>query len=686
MSADNPLLANWTTPHEMPPFADIRPEHFRPAFDAALKMHADEIAVVAGDDGPATFENTIAALERSGRRLRKVSSTFFNLVSADTSPELQAIQRDMAPRLAKHQSDVYLNEDLYARVAELAAQRETLDLDDEQARLLDRYAIRFERAGARLDAAGKARMAELDQRLAELSTKFAQNVLADEADFRLVLEDEDDLAGLPDFLRASAAQTAADLGLPGKHVITLARSSIDPFLQFSERRDLREQAFKAWTNRGAKGGETDNRAPIAETVALRSERAKLLGFDTFARFKLDDTMAKTPEAVRDLLMQVWTPGLDRARRERDALQAMARSEGGAFDIAAWDWRYYTEKVRKAEHDLDEAEIKPYFQLERMIEAAFDTAHRLFGLSFEERDDVPTYHPDVRVWQVKRSDGSLVGLLCGDYFARPSKQGGAWMSAFRSQQRLAGDIKPIIVNVTNFVKGAPGEPTLLSFEDARTLFHEFGHGLHGLLSDVTYPTLAGTSVSGDFVELPSQLYEHWLMRPEVLRRFAVHAETGEPLPDALLDRIVAAQTFNQGFATVEYVSASLVDLELHSTDADDTIDADAFEAATLARIGMPSEITMRHRLPHFLHLFNHGYAAGYYSYLWSEVMDADAFRAFEETGDVFDRETAGRLHDFIYSAGNLRDPSDAYIGFRGKPPTIDALLKKRGLAPQQATAA
>ena len=546
MPADNPLLADWTTPHEMPPFADIRPEHFRPAFDAALKAHSDEIAAVAGGDCSATFENTIAALERSGRPLRKVSSTFFNLVSADTSPELQEIERDIAPLLAKHHSDIYLNEALYARVAELAAQQETLDLTDEKARVLERYAVRFERAGARLDAAGKARMAETGQRLAELSTQFAQNVLADESAFRLVLEGEDDLAGLPDFLRNAAAQTAADLGLPGKHVITLARSSIDPFLQFSERRDLREQAFKAWTSRGANGGETDNRALIAETVALRTERANLLGFDSFAQFKLDDTMAKTPEAVRDLLMQVWAPGLDRAARERDALQDMARYEGGNFEIAAWDWRYYAAKVRKAEHDLDDAEIKPYFQLERMIEAVFDTAHRLFGLTFEERNDLPTYHPDVRVWEVSRPDSSLVGLFCGDYFARPSKQSGAWMSAFRSQQKLAGDITPIIVNVTNFVKGAPGEPTLLSFEDARTLFHEFGHALHGLLSDRTYPTLAGTSVSGDFVELPSQLYEHWLMRPEVLRRFAVHAETGAPLPEELLDRIVAAQTFNQGF--------------------------------------------------------------------------------------------------------------------------------------------
>ncbi|MGI9385076.1 MAG: M3 family metallopeptidase [Methyloligellaceae bacterium] len=681
--ADNPLLAEWKTPHEMPPFADIRPEHFQPAFEAALTAHDDEIAAIAGDTGAATLENTIAALEQSGRTLRKVSSTFFNLVSADTSPELQEIERDIAPRLAKHQSDIYLNEALYARVAALVAQRDALDLNDEQARVLERYAVRFERAGARLDAAGKARMAEIGQRLAELSTQFAQNVLADESGFRLVLEGEADLAGLPDFLRAAAAQTAADLGLSGQHVITLARSSIDPFLQFSERRDLREQAFKAWTSRGANGGETDNRALIAETVALRTERARLLGFETFAGFKLDDTMAKTPEAVRDLLMQVWAPGIDRAARERDALQAMVRSEGGNFDVAAWDWRYYSEKVRKAEHDLDTAEIKPYFQLERMIDAVFDTANRLFGLGFEERDDVPTYHPDVRVWEVSRRDGSLIGLFCGDYFARPSKQGGAWMSAFRSQQKLAGDITPIIVNVTNFVKGAPGEPTLLSFEDARTLFHEFGHGLHGLLSDLTYPTLAGTSVSGDFVELPSQLYAQWLMRPEVLRRFAVHADTGAPMPEELLDRIIAAQTFNQGFATVEYVSSSLVDLELHSNDADEPVDADRFEAATLAQIGMPPEITMRHRLPHFLHLFNHGYAAGYYSYLWSEVMDADAFSAFEEAGDVYDRDTAQRLHDFIYSAGNLRDPADAYIGFRGKPPTIDALLEKRGLKPEDA---
>ena len=678
---NNPLLQDWTPPYELPPFDRVKPEHFEDAFAAAIKEHVAEVAEIAEADAAATFDNTVAALERCGKRLSGIASLFFNLASADTNAALQAIEQKIAPKLATHQNQIYLNADLYARIDDLYARREALDLTPEQDRVLERYHTRFARAGAMLDQAGKARMSEIATQLAGLSTTFTQNVLADESAYQLVLESEEELAGLPDFLRKAAAAAAREAGLEGKHVITFSRSSIEPFLTFSERRDLREQAYRAWLARGAAGGKTDNRALIAEIAALRAERAKLLGFDTFAHYKLDDAMAKTPQAVRELLEGVWQPARARALEECAQLQAMAREEGANFELAPWDWRHYQEKVRAARHDLDESEIKPYFQLERMIEAAFDTAGKLFGLRFKERADLPRYHPDVRVWEVFDRTGEPMALFLGDYFTRPTKRGGAWMSAYRSQQRLDGHVRPVIVNVMNFVKAGDGEPTLLSFDDARTLFHEFGHALHGLLSDVTYPLIAGTSVAGDFVELPSQLYEHWLARPEILERFAVHAETGKSIPRDLMERLIAARNFNQGFSSVEYLASAIIDMDLHERAlGGQDLDIDAIERESLARVGMPDEIAPRHRPGHFLHLFSgDSYAAGYYSYLWSEVMDADAFGAFEEAGDVFDPQTAGKLHDFIYSAGGRQDPADAYTAFRGRLPGIEALLEKRGLA-------
>jgi peptidyl-dipeptidase Dcp len=524
-------------------------------------------------------------------------------------------------------------------------------------------------------------MAAMAGRLAELGTSFSQNLLADESSFVLPLDGEDDLAGLPPFLRAAAASAAEARGGEHRHVITLSRSLIEPFLVFSTRRDLRERAYEAWIRRGEGGGPTDNRAIIREIIALRAERARLLGYESFAHFKLADTMAKSPDSAMDLLRAVWTPARARAAAERDRLQAIVQAEGGNFALARHDWRHYAEKLRRAEHDLDEGEIKPYLPLEGVIAAAFDTASRLFGLRFDELSDFPRYHPDVRAWAVRDADGSEVGLFLGDYFARSSKRSGAWMSAFRSQERLDDDIRPIIVNVMNFARAPEGEPTLLSFDDARTLFHEFGHALHGLLSDVTYPLLAGTAVSGDFVELPSQLYEHWLEQPDVLRAHARHYQTGEPMPEDLLNRLLAARSFNQGFSTVEYTSSAIVDMTLHlSAAGEDGLDVVAFEADALDRIAMPAEIAMRHRSPHFAHIFSgDGYAAGYYSYLWSEVLDADAFDAFREAGDIFDPETAARLRKFVYGAGNLRDPSEAYTAFRGRLPSIDPLLRKRGLA-------
>ncbi|HZH10766.1 MAG TPA: M3 family metallopeptidase [Microvirga sp.] len=676
----NPLLATWNTPFGLPPFESITPDHYRPAFDTALAQQQAEIAAIAECAEEPSFANTIEALERSGASLKRVGGVFFNLAGSHTNDAIQAVEREMAPVLAKHRNSIFMNEALYRRVAALYDSRESLGLTAEQARVLDRYHTIFVRAGARLAPDEKKRLAAITERLASLGTQFSQNVLADEKSYQLVLETEEDLAGLPSFLRESAAQAAEERGLKGRYVITLSRSSIEPFLQFSKRRDLREQAFKAWALRGDNNNDTDNKAIIAEMAALRAERAKLLGYETFADFKLSDTMAKTPDAVLKLLNDVWAPARARAEAERDDLQALAQAQGDNIVIEPWDWRFYSDQVRMARHNLDEATIKPYFQLDRIIEAAFETAHRLFGLSFRELKDFPKYHPDIRAWEVLDAGGNHVGTFIGDYFARPSKRSGAWMSAFRSQEKLTGEVRPIIVNVMNFAKGGAGEPSLLSFDDARTLFHEFGHGLHGLLSNVTYPLLAGTAVSTDFVELPSQLYEHWLSQPEILRRYATHYRTGEPIPEELLERLMAARNFNQGFATVEYLASAFVDLELHRRRDVTDLDVSAFEQEVLGKIGMPREIIMRHRTPHFLHVFSgDGYSSGYYSYLWSEVLDADAFLAFEETGDAFDKDMAEKLKRFIYSAGNLRDPAEAYTAFRGRLPTADALLAKRGLA-------
>lgn len=673
----NPLLAPWRTPFKAPPFPAIKPQHFKPAFSAALAAHRQEIAAIAAKQAKPTFANTVLALEKSGTLLSKVADVFFNLASADTNPALQAVEREIAPRLAKHQSAILLNRRLFLRIADIYERRADLGLDPEALRLLERTYRSFVRAGAKLDAKARRRIAEINMELATLGTRFNQNVLADEQAWQLVLEGERDLAGLPGSVRAAAAQAAVELGMPGKHVITLARSSVEPFLQFSSRRDLREEAWKAWVKRGELGGETDNRAIIVQMITLRSELSRLLGFETFAAYALDDTMARTPGEVRKLLDKVWPAALKRARTERDALQARARAGGENFKITAWDWRYYAEQERKARYDLDEAEVRAHLVLENVLEAAFYTAGRLFGLVFEERSDVPVYHPDVRAWEVKTKAGEDVGLFYGDYYARPSKRSGAWMSSYRTQQKLTGNVRPIVVNVMSVARGAPGTPTLLSFDDARTLFHEMGHGLHGLLSDVTYPTLAMTNVLHDFVELPSQLYEHWLSRPEILKRFALHAETRKPMPQRLLDQLEAARTFNQGFQTVEYTASTLLDLELHLLSDTSGLDVDAFESEVLAKIGMPSEIVPRHRIPHFQHIIG-GYAAGYYSYLWSEVMDADAFAAFIEAGNVFDRKTATKLKTHILSAGNKRDALEAYVAFRGRPPEVEGLLRKRGL--------
>jgi peptidyl-dipeptidase Dcp len=673
----NPLLADSTGAHDLPDFTVATPDRFRPAFDEALKAHRAEIDRIAADPATPSFANTIEDLERSGRELERVANIFFVLAGADTNDELQAVERDVSPLLARHSNALYLNRALFARIADLWARREKLWLNAEQARVLERYHTRFVRAGAALDKAQQDRLAAINERLASFGTQFGQNVLADEKSYALML-DEADLDGLPEFACDDAKSAAEERGRPDKYAITLARSSAETFLQFSARRDLREKLFNAFVKRGENGGATDNRALIADMVALRAERAKLLGHDTFADYRLADQMAKTPAAARDLLEQVWSRARKKALADRDALQALIAEEGGNFKLEAWDWRYYAEKLRKVRYDLDASQIKPYFQLERMIEAAFATAGRLFGLKFTAVD-VPLYHPDARAWRVTDKSGAEVGLFIGDYFARASKHSGAWMTSLRDQEKLTGTVTPIILNICNFSKPAAGEPALLSFDDARTLFHEFGHALHGLLSNVTYPLLSGTSVASDFVELPSQLYEHWLEVPEILQEYARHARTGEPMPKALLDKILETRNFGQGFGTVEYVACALVDLDIHALPKADGLDVSKFERDALERISMPAEIVMRHRLPHFQHLFSGGgYAAGYYSYMWSEVLDADAFEAFEETGNAFDPATAQLLKDFIYSAGNLRDPAEAYKAFRGRLPSPEALLRKRGL--------
>ncbi|MGA2943081.1 MAG: M3 family metallopeptidase [Xanthobacteraceae bacterium] len=675
----NPLLADWTTPDGVPPFDAIKPEHFRPAYTLALADHEVEIAAIKADPAAPSFDNTIGALELSGRALTRVENVFHMLVSAHSNEDLLAIEREIVPLTALHWNKVNTEAALFARVDALMQQAGKLGLTAEQARVLERYHTGFRRAGAGLDQTAKKRLTEITERLAALGTSFSQNILADEQAYTLQLDGEAELAGLPDFMREVLRSEAQERGLDGQ-VITLSRSSVEPFLQFSSRRDLREKIFRAFAMRGDNGGATDNKAIIAETVKLRAERARLLGFPDYAHYRLDDAMAKTPVAVRDLLDTVWAKARTRALADRDALQELVREDGGNFKLAAWDWRYYAEKLRQRAFDFDEAAIKPYLNLDRLIEAAFYTAQRLFGLTFRPRPDAPAWHPDVRVWEVRDSGGEKIGLFFGDYFARSSKRSGAWMTSLRDQERLAGNIDPLIINVCNFAKAPNGEPTLLSFDDARTLFHEFGHALHGLLSSVTYPKISGTSVSTDFVELPSQLYEHWLEQPDVLRRYARHYETGEPMPEELLQRLVAARNFNMGFATVEYVSSALVDLEFHSLPTADSLDATAFEKKTLSEIGMPAEIGMRHRSPHFGHIFSGGgYASAYYSYMWSEVLDADAFAAFEEAGDIFDPSTAKRLRDTIYAAGGRQDPAEAYKAFRGRLPSSDALLRKRGFA-------
>ncbi|ASM70905.1 MULTISPECIES: M3 family metallopeptidase [Roseobacteraceae] len=666
----NPLLADWDTPFQIAPFDAISDDDFTPALDWALAAHNVEIDAIAQDGDAPTFDNVIGALEAAGRDLDKVLGVFFTVAGADSNPAREALQREFSPKLAAHFSEISANTALFARVAAVWDQRGALELTDEQSRVLMLTHRGFVRAGAALTGAQAERMKEIKGRLAVLGTEFTQNLLADERDWHMDLP-ETDMAGLPEFVIRTAHTAGAEVGANGA-VITLSRSLIVPFLQFSTRRDLREIAYKAWTARGANGGKTDNREIAAEILKLREERAKLLGYKNFATYKLETEMAGDAESVRDLLMQVWQPAKAQAEADAWVLAQMMQQDGVNDDLQAWDWRFYSERRRQQLHDLDEAELKPYFQLDRMIEASFDCASRLFGLAFEPLD-VPLYHPDCRAWNVTRG-GEHIAVFIGDYFARGSKRSGAWCSAMRSQAKHPQVQTPVVINVCNFAKG---DPALLSYDDARTLFHEFGHALHQMLSDVTYESVSGTSVSRDFVELPSQLYEHWLGVPEVLSTFATHAETGQPMPQVLLEKVLAAATYDMGFQTVEYVASALVDLEFHDGAA--PADPMARQADILEGLGIPQAIGMRHATPHFAHVFSgDGYSSGYYSYMWSEVMDADAFAAFEEAGGAFDEDVAKALEENILSTGGSRDAAELYTAFRGRLPGVEALLKGRGL--------
>lgn len=669
----NPLLRDWTGPFALPPFTEIDDAHFGPAIDAALDAARTAIAAIAENHEPPTFANTIEALELADETLGKVLGVFFNLAGADANPAREALQREVSPKLAAYSSEITMNPALFARIEALWQDRDTLGLTDEQARVLMLTRRSFTRSGALLEGDDRDRLKEIMQRLSVLGTTFTQNLLADERTWAMTLT-EQDLAGLPDFVVEAARGAGEERGAGGP-VVTLSRSLITPFLAFSPRRDLRRKAYEAYVARGANGGETDNREIAAETLKLREERARLLGFDSFADFKLAPEMAKTPEAVRDLLLRVWAPARAAAERDAAVLEEMLQADGHSGPLEPWDWHYYAQQRRQAEHDLDEAALKPYLQLDRMIEAAFAVANRLFGLEFAPLDG-PFYHADVRGWEVTRN-GRHMAVFLGDYFARGSKRSGAWCSSMRSQKKLGGEVRPIVVNVCNFAKPEAGKPALLSWDDARTLFHEFGHALHNILSDVTYELISGTSVARDFVELPSQLYEHWLEVPEVLSDYATHAETGAAMPEDLLARLLGAASYDMGFQTVEYVASALVDLAFHDGSA--PADPMQKQAEVLEEIGMPRAIRMRHATPHFAHVFaGDGYSSGYYSYMWSEVMDADAFAAFEEAGGAFDPEVAEKLERFILSAGRVRDEAEAYTAFRGAMPGVEALLRGRGL--------
>lgn len=676
--ARNPFFDDWDTPFGIPQFDKIRNEHYLPAFDQAMREHLEEIDSIIGNQSPASFENTIEALEMAGSALDRVAGVFFNLTSSNTSNELQKIEMDVMPRYAAHESGILTNSELFSRVESVFKQRSSLMLSDEQSQLLEETYRRFVRAGAALPFESRAEVNAMDEELSRLATRFGQNVLKETNNFELILDKPEELVGLPESVLAAASREAIERGHEGKFVFTISRSSITPFLQFSERRDLREKIYNAYIRCANNSNEYDNNDTALAISALRAKKANLLGFESHAHYMLDDRMAKTPESVHKLLDALWRPAGKKVRVEADDLQSRMQAEGGNAKLAPWDWWYYTEKIRAERYDLDDEKVKPYFELENVRDGAFHVANRLYGITFTRYDGLPLYHEDVQAYEVNDADGSLVGLFLVDYFMRSSKQGGAWMSNFREQSKIRGDVRPIVVNVCNFPKGSSDSPSLLCFDEVRTLFHEFGHALHGLLSQVTYESLSGTNVKQDFVELPSQIMEHWAMETEVMKHYARHHETGEPIPDELIEKIHAAEKFNQGFATTEYLAASFLDMAWHSPKATDIRSVTEFEEQAMRKVDLIPEVAPRYKSTYFQHIFtDDSYSAGYYSYIWAEVLDADGYEAFKERG-IFDSATARSFRENILERGGSSDPMALYKRFRGREPEVAPLLVARGL--------
>lgn len=673
----NPFFSQYGTPFETPAFHKIKVEHYLPAFKAGIEQDSLEIAAIAGNPDAPTFENTLEALDRSGELLRKVAGVYFNMLSANTSDELQKVANEVAPLLSKHNDDVLLNEQLFKRVKKVYEQRESLTLTTEQQTLLEKWYKDFVRGGVNLGPMQKDQLRKINEELSVLTLQFGDNVLKETNVFELVIEDEKDLSGLPEGVINTAAETARERGKAGKWVFTLHRPSLAPFLQYSDKRDLREKIFKAYIERGNHDNECDNKAIIRKITALRLERAKLLGYATHADFVLEENMAKNPTAVYNLLNQLWQPAVMRAQNELRELQAMIDLESGDFKLQPWDWWYYAEKLRKAKYDLDDEILRPYFQLENVRKGVFEVAAKLYGITFTERKDIPVYHPDVKAFEVREADGSHIGILYMDYFPRASKRSGAWDNSYRERFFNGREIvTPIVVNCFNFPTPTGKTPSLLTLEEVETHFHEFGHGLHDLLTKCNYLKVTGTNVPRDFVELPSQIMEHWSTHPEVLKSFARHYQTGEPIPDEMIAKIEGSSLFNQGFATVEFLAAAYLDMDWH-TITQPVDDVNAFENKSMQNIGLLPEIVVRYRSPYFQHVFSGGYSSGYYSYIWAEVLDTDAFEAFEEKG-IFDPATAKAFRENILAKGRSEDPMVLYKRFRGAEPKIDALLKKRGL--------
>jgi len=675
---DNPFLKEFDTPFGVPAFDRITEQHYLPAFKEGIRQHKLEIEAIADNSVEPTFENTVAAMDYSGELLSRVSDVFYALNSAKTNDTMQAIAKEIAPMISQHRDDIYLNEKLFQRIKKVYDNRDSMDLTTEQGTVLDKYYKDFVRGGANLDPASKERFRQINEKLSLLSLKFEENILRENNAFYLTISDSNELSGLSENIISAAAEAAKDRGEDGKWVFTLHKPSLIPFLQYSDQREYREKLFKAYINRGDYDNELDNKAVADSMVNLRIERAQLLGYKTHADYVLENNMAKIPGNVYALLDKIWEPALLKAKTEAQELQAMINQEGHDFKLEPWDWWYYAEKVKKARYDLDEKELRPYFKLENVIEGVFTVAQKLYGIQIEERKDLPKYHPDVKIFEVKEADGSHIGILYTDYFPRESKTSGAWMTSFRKEYWKNGKrIAPIICNVGNFTKPTAGKPSLISLDEMNTLFHEFGHALHGLLSDATYKRVSGTSVPRDFVELPSQIMENWANHPEVMKMYARHYETDEPIPDALIAKIENSRYFNQGFITTELLAAAYLDMDWHTLNKVEPHDMHAFEQTSIDRIGLIPEIVVRYRTPYFKHIFAGGYSAGYYSYIWAEVLDADAFEAFKKNG-IYDRQTADSFRKNILAAGGSEDPMVLFKRFRGQEPDIKPLLERRGL--------